>query len=53
MQISDLRIFLAVASAGSLSAAARQLDIGPMQVSRRLAVLEEELSVRLFHRTTR
>jgi DNA-binding transcriptional LysR family regulator len=53
MQIADLRIFLAVASAGSLSAAARQLDIGPMQVSRRIAVLEEELSVRLFHRTTR
>lgn len=53
MQISDLRIFLAVVAAGSLSAAARQLDIGPMQVSRRVAVLEDELSVRLFHRTTR
>lgn len=53
MQISDLRIFLAVAAAGSLSAAARQLDIGPMQVSRRIAVLEEALGVRLFHRTTR
>jgi DNA-binding transcriptional LysR family regulator len=53
MQISDVRIFLAVVSAGSLSAAARQLDIGPMQVSRRVAVLEEELSARLFHRTTR
>jgi DNA-binding transcriptional LysR family regulator len=53
MQISDLRIFLAVAGASSLSAAARQLDTGPMQVSRRLAALEEELGVRLFHRTTR
>src|ERR1043165_1983288 len=53
MQISDLRIFLSVVTAGSLSAAARQLDIGPMQVSRRIAVLEEELGVRLFHRTTR
>lgn len=53
MQISDLRIFLAVASAGSLSAAARQLDTGPMQVSRRIAALEEELDVRLFHRSTR
>ena len=53
MQISDLRIFLAVGAAGSLSAAARQLDIGPMQVSRRVAVLEDELGVRLFHRTTR
>lgn len=53
MLTADLRIFLAVASGGSLSAAARQLDLGPMQVSRRLAALEDELSVRLFHRTTR
>jgi DNA-binding transcriptional LysR family regulator len=53
MLIADLRIFLAVAATGSLSAAARQLNIGPMQVSRRLAVLEQELGVRLFHRTTR
>jgi DNA-binding transcriptional LysR family regulator len=53
MQISDIRIFLSVVSAGSLSAAGRQLDIGPMQVSRRIALLEEELGVRLFHRTTR
>ncbi|MDF2642796.1 MAG: LysR family transcriptional regulator [Pseudomonas sp.] len=49
----DLRVFQAVASAGSLSAAARQLDVQPMQVSRRVAALEEELGVRLFHRTTR
>ncbi|MGY2490962.1 LysR family transcriptional regulator [Cupriavidus sp. CP313] len=53
MQISDLRIFLGVASTGSLSAAARQLDVVPMQVSRRIAALEENLGVRLFHRTTR
>lgn len=53
MQVSDLRIFLAVVATGSLSAAARQLDIGPMQVSRRIAVLEQDLGVRLFHRTTR
>ncbi|MEG5262862.1 LysR family transcriptional regulator [Pseudomonas sp. JDS28PS106] len=53
MLISDLRIFLSVASRQSLSAAARQLDIAPMQVSRRIAALEDELSVRLFHRTTR
>lgn len=53
MQTSDIRIFLATVSAGSLSAAGRQLGIGPMQVSRRLAVLEDELGVRLLHRTTR
>lgn len=53
MLISDLRIFLAVGSAASLSAAARQLDVTPMQISRRIAVLEKELCVRLLHRTTR
>lgn len=53
MQISDVRIFLAVAAGGTLSAAARRLDIGPMQASRRIAALEAELGVRLFHRTTR
>lgn len=53
MQISDIRIFLAVVHAGSLSAAGRHLAIGPMQVSRRIVFLEEELGVRLLHRTTR
>lgn len=53
MLISDVKIFLAVASLGNFSAAARTLDIGPMQVSRRLGALEEELGVRLFHRSTR
>ena len=53
MQTSDLRVFLAVAASGSLSAAGRQLGVGPMQVSRRIAALEDELRVRLLHRTTR
>ncbi|AHG64605.1 LysR family transcriptional regulator [Advenella mimigardefordensis] len=53
MQISDIQIFLSVASAGSLSAAGRQLDLTPMQVSRRLTALEADLGVRLFHRSTR
>jgi len=53
MLLPDVRTFLAVASVGSLSAAARQLDVAPMQVSRRIAALEEDLGVRLFHRTTR
>jgi DNA-binding transcriptional LysR family regulator len=53
MLLLDVRTFLAVASAGSLSAAARQLNVAPMQVSRRMAGLEENLGVRLFHRTTR
>src|SRR5690242_5534165 len=53
MLLPDIRTFLAVAAAGSLSAAARQLDVVPMQVSRRIASLERDLGVRLFHRTTR
>ncbi|ACC75326.1 LysR family transcriptional regulator [Paraburkholderia phymatum] len=53
MFLADVQTFLAVASAGSLSAAARQLNVVPMQVSRRIAALEEDLGVRLFHRTTR
>lgn len=53
MLISDVNIFLAVASVNSLSAAARKLNVGPMQVSRRLNALEEDMGVRLFHRTTR
>lgn len=53
MHSADLRIFLAVVSAGSLSGAARQLGTGAMQVSRRIAALEGELGVRLFHRSTR
>lgn len=53
MFLPDIRTFLAVVSAGSLSAAARQLNVAPMQVSRRIAVLEDDLGVRLFHRTTR
>lgn len=53
MQIADVRLFLAVVAGGTLSAAARQQDINPMQASRRIAALEAELGVRLFHRTTR
>ncbi len=53
MLVSDLRILLAVAAAGSLSAASRRLDVMPMQVSRRIAALEQEVGVRLFQRTTR
>lgn len=53
MQISDIGVFLAVTTTGSLSAAGRRLGLGPMQVSRRIAALEAELNVRLFHRTTR
>lgn len=53
MHIRDVEVFSAIAESGSLSAAARRLGLAPMTVSRRLATLEGELGVRLFHRTTR
>jgi len=47
----DVRLFLAVARAGSLGVAARRLALDTSTVSRRLASLEEELGARLFERT--
>jgi len=49
----DYDLFLRVADAGSLSAAARATHQSPAQVSKRLARLEARLGVRLVHRTTR
>ena len=53
MDIDALNIFVQAYSAGSLAAAARRLKITPMAASRRLIALEEELGVRLMHRSTR
>lgn len=53
MDLVDVALFRTIVSAGSLSAAARQMGATPMMVSRRLAALEAELGARLFHRTTR
>ncbi|QPF83794.1 LysR family transcriptional regulator [Bradyrhizobium genosp. L] len=53
MDLADIALFRTIVSVGSLSAAARQIGATPMLVSRRLAGLEAELDVRLFHRTTR
>lgn len=47
----DLRLFLAVAEAGSLSGAARRLRIGQPTVSRKLAALEYTLGATLFRRS--
>ena len=48
----DLRVFLAVARAGSLSGAARSLGVNHSTVFRRIAGFEETLGVRLFERFT-
>lgn len=52
-RLSPLQLFLATAEAGSFSAAARRLDLGPVQASATIARLEQELGVRLFERSTR
>jgi DNA-binding transcriptional LysR family regulator len=52
MNWDDVRVFLAVARAGRVSAAARRLDVEHTTVARRLAALEAELGVSLFYRTT-
>lgn len=46
----DLRFFLAVAKAGSLSGAARTLGVNHSTVFRRIGGFEERLGVRLFDR---
>lgn len=50
MNWDDLRYFLAVASAGSLTAAAQHLNVNTTTVLRRVASLEEDLNSRLFDR---
>jgi len=46
----DIRFFLAVARAGSLSGAAKVLGVNHSTVSRRIATLEKNHGVRLFNR---
>jgi len=52
-RIGDLNLFLRVLDLGSISAAARSLDVSVAVASQRLKRLEQSLGVRLFHRTTR
>jgi DNA-binding transcriptional LysR family regulator len=53
IQPADLGFFSALASAGSLSAAARELGITTPAVSKHLALMESRLGVSLVVRTTR
>lgn len=50
--LDDAALFLRIAELGNLSAAARERNWPPSQVSRALARLETQLAVRLIHRTT-
>jgi DNA-binding transcriptional LysR family regulator len=49
----ELLLFERIAELGSLAAAARDLELTPSQVTRRIASLERTLKVRLFERSTR
>lgn len=51
--LTCFEIFLAIAEAGSLGGAARELGLTQQAVSRRLASMEAQIGVRLAIRTTR
>lgn len=51
--LTNLKAFLAVASSGSFSAAARQIGVAPSVVTKRIDQLEWTAKVELFARTTR
>ncbi len=53
MDIPQLQYFLAVARAGSFSAAAESVRIAQSALSRQVALLESELGTQLFDRTAR
>ena len=53
VQPADLGFFSALAGAGSLSAAARELGITTPAVSKHLALMEQRVGVSLVNRTTR
>ncbi|WP_233839851.1 LysR family transcriptional regulator [Dyella sp. 2HG41-7] len=52
-RVGDLILFMRVLDQGSISAAARSLDLSVAVASQRLKRLEQHLGVRLLHRTTR
>lgn len=53
MTLRNMRIFLAVADFGSMSEAAKQLDIAQPSVSGTIAEIEEQYGIRLFERLGR
>src|SRR5438105_12353398 len=51
--LPNLEAFVRSAESGGFSTAARRLSLTPAAVSRNVAMLERNLGVRLFHRSTR
>jgi LysR family transcriptional activator of dmlA len=52
-ELNDLSVFCEVARRGSFIATANERGVSPAYVSKRIHILETQLGVRLFHRTTR
>lgn len=51
--LTELDFFLTLCREGSMSNAARVLDISPAAISKRLANIEKRLKIQLFNRSTR
>ena len=51
--LDDLALFIQIVEAGSLHAAAKQANLPPSTLTRRLQKLEQELGCRLLHRSAR
>jgi len=53
MDLKDLQVFCEVARRSGFAAASLEIGTTPAHISKRIAILEGQLGVRLFHRTTR
>ena len=53
IKLRDLRVFMAVANAGTMGRAAAQLAVSQPVISKSIADLEHALGVRLFERSRR
>lgn len=50
---ADLRVFVLVARKSSFAGAARELGMSAAYISKRIGILEDDLGVKLLHRTSR
>jgi len=53
VDLKDLQVFCEVARRSGFAAASLEIGTTPAHISKRIAILESQLGVRLFHRTTR
>lgn len=51
--LNDIALFVQIVESGSFTGAARRAGLPPNTLSRRIKHLEEELNIRLLHRSTR